>query len=96
MLTKIDLSQIRKIVREETESESKSLKTDLQGELKLSRIELQKEIRDVKSRIKNLAIQLDKAQKDIKKIVSFFDTESLQIRKRVERIEDQLRITPAL
>lgn len=94
MLTKTDLSQIRKIVREETETESRSLKEELQGEVKLARIELQKDIRELTSRVKNIEILIDKIQKDIKSIVNFFDKESLQLRKRVERIEEHLNLPP--
>jgi len=54
MLTKTDFLQIRKIIREEVETESKSLQEDLQGEIKLARIEIQKDIRDLKGKIKDL------------------------------------------
>lgn len=55
MLTKTDLSQIRKVIREEVETESKSLQEELQGEIKLSRIEIQKEVRLVANKVKNLS-----------------------------------------
>ena len=84
MLTKTDLLRIQKIVRTEVEIESKSLQEDLRGEIKLSRIEIQKDIRDLKSKIKDLEISSNKIQKDIKKIVGFFDEEYLQVRKRAE------------
>lgn len=92
MLTKTDFLQIRKIIREEVETESKSLQEDLQGEIKLARIEIQKDIRDLKSKIKDLEISSNKIQKDIKKIVGFFDEEYLQVRKRVERLEEHLNL----
>jgi len=92
MLTKTDFLQIRKIIREEIEVESKSLQEDLQGEIKLARIEIQKDIRDLKSKIKDLEISSNKIQKDIKKIVGFFDEEYLQVRKRVERLEEHLNL----
>ena len=56
MFTKTDFLQIRKIIREEIESESRSLQEDLRGEIKLSRIEIQKDIRDLKGKIKDLEI----------------------------------------
>lgn len=96
MLTKTDFLQIRKIVREEVETESKSLQEDLQGEIKLSRIEIQKDIRALKSKIKDLEIATGKIQKDIKKIVGFFDEEYLQVRKRVECLESHLNLPPNL
>jgi len=92
MLTKNDFLQIRKIVRREIEAESKSLQDDLLGEIKLSRIEIQKDIRELKSRIKNLEITTNKIQEDIKKFVGFFDEEYLQARKRVERLESHLNL----
>ena len=92
MLTKNDFLQIRKIVRGEIEAESKSLQDDLLGEIKLSRIEIQKDIRELKSRIKNLEITTNKIQKDIKKFVGFVDEEYLQVRKRVERLESHLNL----
>jgi len=92
MLTKTDLLQIRKIIREEIEAESKPLQEDLRGEIKLSRIEIQKDIRALKNKIKDLEISNNKIQKDIKKIVGFFDEEYLQVRKRVERLENHLNL----
>ncbi len=92
MLARSDFSQIRKIVREEVETESKSLQEELQGEIKLSRIEIQKDIRLLANRIKNLEIGVGKIQKDIKKIVNFFDGEYLQLQKRVEKVEEHLNL----
>ena len=92
MLTKSDLNQIRKIVREEVETESKSSKEDLQGEIKLARIEIQKEIRQLAKRVKNLEIAVNKIQKDVTSIISFFDQEYLELRKRVGRLEEHLRL----
>jgi len=96
MLTKTDLNQIRKVVREEIEGESKSLKEDLQGEIKLVRIEIQKDIRALTNRVKSLEIATNKIQKDIKSIINFFDKEFLQLRKRVEKVEEHLNIPPTL
>ncbi len=67
MLTKTDFLQIRKIVRNEIETEAKSLQEDLRGEIKLARIEIQKDVRDLKGKIKNLEISNNKIQKDIKR-----------------------------
>jgi hypothetical protein len=96
MLTKTDLSQIRKVVREEVETESKSSKEDLQGEIKLVRIEIQKDIRTLTNRLKSLEIVANKIQKDIKSIVNFFDKEYLQLRKRVEKVEEHLNFPSPL
>lgn len=86
MLTKADLSQIRKIFREEQETE----KEEFRGEMKLWRIELQKEIRDLKDHFKNLEIKINKIQKDIKIIINFFDRENLEFKRRPEKLEEHL------
>jgi seryl-tRNA synthetase len=65
MLTKTDFAQIRKIIREEIENESTSVKEELGAEIKLSRIELQREVKTVAERVKNLEIAVRKIQKDI-------------------------------
>lgn len=96
MLTKTDLNQIRKVVREEVEIESKSSKEDLQGEIKLVRIEIQKDIRTLTNRVKSLEIITNRIQKDIKSIINFFDKEFLQLRKRVEKVEEHLNLPPTL
>lgn len=100
MLTKDDLAKIQEIVRdtvrEEIGTESKSLKEDFVGEIKLARIEIQKDIRSLTDRVKNLEIATSKIQKDIKVITSFFDSEHLKLRKRVEKIEEHLGLSPTL
>lgn len=93
MLTKADLSNIRKIIREEVESESVNVKEELVAEIKLSRMELQKEIRALAERVKNLEIGVRKIQKDVKTVINFFDKEYLNLRKRVEVIEEHLRLS---
>ena len=96
MLAETDLLQIKKIARGEIEAEAKSLQEDLRGEIKLARIEIQKDIRDLKGKIKDLEIASNKIQKDIKKVFGFFDEEYLQVRKRVERLENHLDLSPNL
>jgi len=93
MLTKNDLLQIKKVVRGEVEAESKSLQEDLRGEIKLSRMEIQNDVRSLKDKVKNIEISNNKIQKDIKKVVNFFDEESLQVNKRVERLENHLNLS---
>lgn len=95
MLTKTDLSDIRKIIREEIEAESKAIGNDLRGEIKLARIEIQTDIRELKDRVKNLEISVGKIEKDVKSIIEFFDKDSLRLRKRVEKIEKHLNLPSA-
>ena len=54
MLTKSDLSKIKKVVRDEVVSESKNTNLGLRSEIKLCRMEIQNELRDLLDRIKDL------------------------------------------
>lgn len=78
MLTKNDLSQIRKIVREEVEVESKSSKEDLRGEIKLARIEIQGDIRQLAERVKNLDQEYLKLRKRIGRLEEHLGLPSLE------------------
>ncbi len=73
MLTKQDLSQIQKVVREEI----KPLKQDV-SVLKQDMSTVKKDIVEIR--------------RDIKTVVRFFDREYLELRSRVERIEEHLRL----
>lgn len=66
MLTKSDLSQIRKVIREEVENEAQSLKDELQSDITMSRIRVQNDIGELKDRIKNLEIRVAKMHKELK------------------------------
>lgn len=94
MLTKSDLSQIRKVIREEVENEVQSARDELQAEIKLSRMELSTRIDRVEDRIKNLEIRVTKMHNDLKKeikmVVNFLDKENIKTLKRVKIIEDHL------
>lgn len=101
MLTKTDFSQIRKIVQGETrkivQDEISPLKTDV-NHLKENVGSLKNDIVTIKQDVKILRRDTSKIRKDIGVIVSFFDREYLDLEKRVERIEDYLKLppTPAL
>lgn len=60
MLTKTDLNQIRKIFREEQRVEIGNLGSSLRSEMKLMRMEIQNDIRDLEDRVKNVEIRIDK------------------------------------
>lgn len=60
MSTSTDFNQIRKIIREEIENETSSLKLDLGHDIRMSRIEIQNDIHEVKNRIKNLEIRISR------------------------------------
>lgn len=59
MFTASDLKKIRTIISEEVELGNESLSRDLQGEIKLSRIEIQNEIRILKNQVKRLEEHLN-------------------------------------
>ena len=83
MLTKSDLSQIRKVVREEIETEAQNTKSELQAEMKLSRMETQSDLRAIKDRLKNLEVAITKIHKKLDTIINFFDKQDMDTLKRV-------------
>ncbi|MDP3955214.1 MAG: hypothetical protein Q8Q15_02535 [bacterium] len=97
MITKTDLSQIRKVIREEIEAEH----DEIQSEIKLFRIQIESRLSNIEDKLKDLTIkgnkhdlQLTKILRDIAKIrkdnkymVDFFDKEYIVIKKRVEKLE---------
>lgn len=96
MLTKSDLSEIRKIIREEVENELNAAKDELQADISMSRMRIQNDINELTDRIKNLEIRVTKMHTELKteiKMVShFLDKENMETIKRVEKIEDHLGI----
>jgi predicted nucleic acid-binding Zn-ribbon protein len=88
MLTKSDLDQIKSVVQSET---SKIVKEVVKEELK----PIKKDISTLKSDVGTLKQDVSEIRKDMKKIINFFDREYLELRKRVERIEEHLDLEPA-
>ena len=82
MLTKTDLLQIRKVVREEIESTNRTVKI------------LQYEVSIIKKDVQGLKKDMAKVKKDLNLVVSFFDHEYLDLQKRIERIENYLKLPP--
>ena len=56
MLTKTDLKEIRKIIREEVETESQNIKTELQSDMIMSTMRIMSELDKIKDRLKNIEI----------------------------------------
>lgn len=81
MLTKDDLVQIRKVIREEVEAESENIRNELRMEIKLARMELSLRMDKLEDRLKNVEIKLTSMDKEIKNL-------STQLRKP-ERISVQ-------
>ncbi len=90
MLTKSDLSEIRKVLREEIETESETTRTGLRAEIKLTKIELANRLDQVADKLKDQGIKTTKIQKDIKIIINYFDSEELKLQKRLNRVEQRL------
>ena len=106
MLTKSDLSQIRKIMREEVEQEVKEAKEEMLYEIKLVRVELSVRIGKIEDKLKDLNLRVTKIEtslikinkdtlrikKDIKNLIDYHDEYYVHLRKRVEKIEEHLQI----
>jgi len=56
---------------------------------------VQKEINPIKNDVKTIKSDISQIRNDVKTIVNFFDREYLELRKRVERIEEHLNLDPA-
>ena len=97
MLNKTDLSQIKKIVREEVEAEGENIRSEINSEIKLAGMRTTTELQEVNTRLKNLEITTRKIQKDLAKTSDFLDRENLRTVKRVRIIEKHLGISePAI
>lgn len=101
MLTKTDLDQIRKVVRQEVKVEVRDSAKTLESQVRLSRMQIQADISGLDDRMKNVEIRLDDVSDDVKttqKSVSqirrdqssmliLLDGEQMQQRKRITRLE---------
>ena len=86
MLTNNDLSQLKTIIQSET-------KKIVQEELKLEIGPLRKDVKELKSDVKVLKRDVTKIRTDTDTIVNFFDREYLELRERVEKIEQHLGLS---
>jgi peptidoglycan hydrolase CwlO-like protein len=91
MLTKDDLKEIRGVVNEEVRAEIDPLKKDVSG-LKSDVSGLKAKTATIEKGMKTLQSDVTSIRKDVKSIVSFFDSEYLELRKRVEKIELHLGV----
>ncbi|PIS15788.1 hypothetical protein COT62_01805 [Candidatus Roizmanbacteria bacterium CG09_land_8_20_14_0_10_41_9] len=68
-------------------------KNDLQQIQRIVKIEVHHETQKVvKKELEAIKEDVTQIRKDVKTIVNFFDTEYLELRKRVERIEEHLKL----
>lgn len=93
MLTKSDLNQIRKVVREEVEEENENTRNEIRTEMKLSRMKLEERLREIETSLKNLSIRLRKVEKDTSTAIDIFDRIDVRLNKRVKTIEEHLDLT---
>lgn len=107
MLTKNDLDQIRKVIRQEVKVEVKDSTQTLNSQIRLSRMQVQANIGELDDRIKNVEIKLDDAANNVKKIqkdvsklqrtqdtmLDLLDKEQMQQRKRIVRLEEHVGFT---
>lgn len=106
MLTKTDLAQMRKVVREEVETEVSDTKKTLESQIRLSKLEIKSVISDLDDRVKNVEVTvstLDKDMKNVKKdlrylkksvdfVVKNYDEGDVLLGRRVKKIEEHLQI----
>lgn len=104
MLTKNDLDQIRKVVRQEVKVEVKDSGKTLENQIRLSRMQVQADISGLDDRVKNVEIRLDDSASDIKKIqkdvsqvrknqdtmLDLLDKEQMEQRRRIVRLEEEV------
>jgi len=107
-MQKSDVNQIgklvRKIVREEIETEIKDSTRTLENQIRLSRMQIQNDINELDDRMKNVEIRTDSVGKDVKDIkkrvrkiektvdivARLYDAQDVKLAKRVTRIEHHL------
>lgn len=94
MLTKSDFKQIRQIIKDEVSSEMKQIPKIVKNEVSSEMKQIPTIVRDeVNVQIKPLREDIEKIRKDVSSIVNFFDNEYLELRQRVERIENHLNLS---
>lgn len=100
MFKKSDLQTLEKlvrgVVREEIENESEAIRSELVGEIASSRMRIQVDIDEVKTRVKNVDMKLTRVHKDLKEeiktVSNFLDKQTMDVAKRVKRVENHLHL----
>ena len=107
MLTKTDLNAMRKVIREEVEGEIRDAKQTLDTNIRLSRIQIQGDIRGLDDRVKNVELGVNKLEKDMKSnkrelrylrktlnvVIGDYDEKDHALDKRVTEIEGHLGLS---
>lgn len=89
MLTKIDLSKIKKVV----EGSVRSVKTDTSA-LKIDFSDLKQHVSRLGKDMTGIKSGVKKIDKKVDKIIDFFDREHLSLEKRTKRVETHLHLPP--
>ena len=89
MLTKSDLSAIRQVIKEQIQTELKPLRQDIQA-LK----PLRQDIQELKSDVKSVKKDITEIRNDLEMVTGEFDKEQVALKKRTDRIEKHLDLTP--
>jgi hypothetical protein len=104
MLTKEEFTKLKKLVRDEVETEGKNTRVEINHSILMTKIKFSEGIDSLKSKVKNVEITTNniekdvsvikkgvkKLQKDLKTTSNFHDMENLKTVKRVEVIERHL------
>jgi hypothetical protein len=103
MLTKNDLFQIRKVIREEVQVETKKIVQEETPKIVQKIIQeetpkiVEKETKKIiQKELKPIKADIVKIRKDIGIIVSIFDRKYLELRQRVEKIEKHLNLPSSI
>ncbi len=98
MLTKADISEIRKIVREKVKAEVKSIRDELESEINLIRIELSTRINKLEDKIKNFEITAQKTQAEthvLKKRLAKIESDNSYIKRNIKAIASYFNLNLA-
>ena len=89
MLTKSDLDQIRKVIRQEVKVEVKDSTQTLESQIRLSRMQVQASIGEVDDRVKNVEIRQDDTVNKVDKIQKDIDGLSKKVSK-IQRTQNSM------
>jgi peptidoglycan hydrolase CwlO-like protein len=102
MLTKDDLVQIKKVVKDEVapaeekvsnlEKDMRSVKSDV-GTLKKDVSTLKSDVGTLKKDVSTLKRDMAETRNDIKTLIAYFDRDYVNLRIRIDRIEEHLGIS---
>ena len=89
MLTKNDLDQIRKVVRQEVKIEVKDSTQTLESQIRLSRMEVQASIAELDDRVKNVEVRQDDTVNKVDNIQKGVDGLSKKVSK-IQKTQDTM------